>query len=184
MKNALTRSAVLGIALGTFGLTSTAFAAEQTTAEVTFDSGGLNIENHSKNINFGTHKIDSQEHVYSEVNTSGKKEQNSSLTIKDYRGDFSIGWTLTAQLQKASTNGLEISLTPQGPDYVTFPKNKPLSVDEQTIAQVQKDKMPSEKLDTTFNLNAKLHVPAGSHLIHQTYTQTIVWNLEVTPTAK
>lgn len=183
MKNALTRSAVLGIALGTFGLTSTAFAAEQTTAEVTFENGGLNIGDHSKNINFGTHKIDSKEHTYSEVDTQGK-EQNSSLTIEDYRGDFSIGWTLTAQLQKANTNGLEISLTPKGPDYVTFPESKILSTDEQTIAQVQKDKMSIEKLDTTFNLNAKLHIPADLHLNHQTYNQTIVWNLEVTPTAK
>lgn len=183
MKNALTRSAVLGIALGTFGLTSTAFAAEQTTAEVTFKDGGLNIGVHPENINFGSHKIDSKEHTYPEVDTQGK-EKNSSLTIEDYRGDSSIGWILTAQLQKADTNGLEIFFKPQGPGYVTFPDIKKLSTDEQTIAQVQTDKMSVEKPDTTFNLNAGLHIPAGAPLKHQTYNQTIVWNLEVTPTTK
>jgi len=164
-------------------LPKAAHAEDQTSANtnssVTFTSGGLNISDAPKAIDFGSHSLTGKAQSYSETTPS-------SLSVGDYRGQSSEGWQLNAKLQTADFHGMSLSIHPTGAagttDYATF-TTQTLNGSEAPIAKVTPENVSKEKPDTSFTLGAKIDIPENTPLNAQTYTNTIQWNLVTVPTA-
>lgn len=186
MNKILLKSTMLMVATlgGTLMAVTVNAATQTTTSNITFTNGGLGIAHAPKSISFGKHAITGQDQVFGEVDTTQGKETNSSMTVGDYTGQVTKGWTLTAKLQTADFNGLELSINPEGTEattgYATF-TNQTLNGSEKPISSVTNDKMSLEKPETQFNLGAKIHVPANIHLDAKAYSNTIDWNLQNAP---
>lgn len=180
----ITGALLLGTSLGLAGISQVANAdTTKTTSDITFTGGDLKIAQAPQAISFGTHVISSNEQTYQQVDESGRAT-DASLTVGDYRGQTTAGWTLTAKLETADFGGMDLSINPKGAegttDYTTF-TNQKLNGDVQTIATVTADKMSKEKPDTQFGLGTTLHIPANTLLSAKKYINTIDWNLQSAP---
>ncbi|MET1943966.1 WxL domain-containing protein [Enterococcus faecalis] len=171
-------SLVLGLAtIGALGLGQSA-QAEETTASVKVNSGGIKISE-ATDITFNDVTV-------AKGGSIGTTEKDkSSITIEDLRGSSSKGWTLTAKLKDKNFDGMALNVKPKiesNAGKATAGSETSLNSDPQTIAAVADDKIVGTEFDTKVSLNATLDVPETQ--LESTYTTTIVWNLSEGPGTK
>lgn len=168
---------VAGLAtIGVLGLGQSAHA-EETTAQVKVNSGGIKISETS-NITF-------EDVTVAKGGSTAEETDKSSITIEDLRGSSSKGWTLTAKLKDENFKGMTLNVTPKiesNTGVATAGSKASLNSDPQTIATVANDKIMGTEFDTNVSLNATLGVPEKQ--LANTYTTTIVWNLAEGPETK
>lgn len=146
---------------------------KQTTAKVTINAGDLTLTN-VDNIDFGSTTI-----AGSDVDLS---ENTATVSIEDFRGSSSKGWTLKAKLQEGNFNGMGLKFTPEITENISIASasaTENLNTEDQLIASVSDDDILNTEFDTAMRLNATLNIPAKTKA--NTYTTTIVWNLAATP---
>ncbi|MGC2990379.1 WxL domain-containing protein [Enterococcus faecalis] len=168
---------VAGLAtIGVLGLGQSAHA-EETTAQVKVNSGGIKISKTS-NITF-------EDVTVKKGGSTAKETNKSSITIEDLRGSSSKGWTLTAKLKDKNFEGMALNVAPNIESNNTVAKPGAaanLNSTAQTIATVADADIKTTEFDTNVSLNAKLTVPEKQ--LANTYTTTIVWNLAEGPGTK
>ncbi|MGM0010942.1 WxL domain-containing protein [Enterococcus sp. DIV1059_1] len=168
---------VVGLAtIGVLGLGQSA-QAEETTASVKVNSGGIRISETS-NITFDDVTV-------AKGGSTAEETDKSSITIEDLRGSSSQGWTLTAKLKDENFKGMALNVAPKiesNEGAATAGSKLSLNSDPQTIAEVADDKIVGTEFDTKVSLNATLDVPEEQ--LANTYTTTIVWNLAEGPGTK
>ncbi|EOH8749938.1 WxL domain-containing protein [Enterococcus faecalis] len=168
---------VVGLAtIGVLGLGQSAHA-EETTAQVKVNSGGIKISE-AKNITF-------EDVTVAKGGSTAKETDKSSVTIEDLRGSSSKGWTLTAKLKDENFKGMALNVIPKiesNAGVATGGSKTSLNSAPQTIATVADDKIVGTEFDTNVSLNATLGVPEKQ--LANTYTTTIVWNLAEGPVTK
>ena len=168
---------VAGLAtIGVLGLGQSAHA-EETTAQVKVNSGGIKISE-AKNITF-------EDVTVTKGGSTAEETDKSSITIEDLRGSSSKGWTLTAKLKDKNFDGMNLNVKPKiesNAGVATAGSETILNSDPQTIATVADDKIVGTEFDTKVSLNATLGVPQEQ--LANTYTTTIVWNLAEGPGTK
>lgn len=169
---------VAGLAtIAVLGLGQSAHA-EETTAQVKVNSGGITISETS-NITF-------EDVTVAKGGATAKETDKSSITIEDLRGSSSKGWTLTAKLKdEENFKGMTLNVAPKiesNGTVATAGSKTSLNSGPQTIATVADDKIVGTEFDTKVSLNATLGVPQEQ--LANTYTTTIVWNLAEGPGTK
>lgn len=168
---------VAGLAtIGVLGLGQSAHA-EETTAQVKVNSGGIKISD-AKNITF-------EDVIVAKGGSTATEKDKSSITIEDLRGSSSKGWTLTAKLKDENFKGMVLNVAPKIESNSTVAKpgsSADLNSQPQTIATVADTDIKTTEFDTNVSLNAKLTVPEKQ--LATTYTTTIVWNLSEGPGTK
>ncbi|WP_285046998.1 WxL domain-containing protein [Lactococcus petauri] len=166
--------AVVGLAtLGVLSFGQSAHA-EETTANVKVNSGGIKISDVT-NINFNDVTV-------SKGGTTTTEKDKSTVSIEDLRGSSSKGWTLTAQLKDNNFKGMSLNVVPKieaNTEVAEAGTKATLNSSPQMIATVSDEKVSSTEFDTNVSLNATLDVPAKQ--LSNTYTTTIVWNLAEGP---
>lgn len=169
---------VAGLAtIGVLGLGQSAHAAEETTAQVKVNSGGIKILE-AKNITFNDVTV-------AKGGSTATEKDKSSVTIEDLRGSSSKGWTLTAKLKDENFKGMGLNVAPKIESNNTVAKPGTaanLGSTAQTIATVADADVKTTEFDTNISMNAKLTVPEKQ--LAKTYTTTIVWNLAEGPGTK
>lgn len=151
--------------------------AEETTATVTVNSGGIKISN-ATNINFNDVTV-------SKGGSTSTEKEKSSVSIEDLRGSSSKGWVLTAQLKDKNFDGMSLNVVPKveaNTEVAEAGAKSTLNSQPQMIATVSDEKVASTEFDTNVSLNATLDVPEKQ--LSNTYTTTIVWNLAEGPVTK
>ena len=168
---------VAGLAtIGVLGLGQSAHA-EETTAQVKVNSGGIKISETS-NITF-------EDVTVAKGGSTAEETDKSSITIEDLRGSSSKGWTLTAKLKDENFKGMTLNVAPKiesNGKVATAGSKTSLNSGPQTIATVADDKIVGTEFDTKVSLNATLDVPEKQ--LADAYTTTIVWNLAEGPGTK
>ena len=150
--------------------------SKQTTAQVTIDAGDLTLTN-VDNINFGSTTI-----MGSDIDLF---EETATVSIEDFRGSSSKGWTLKAKLQEGDFNGMGLTFSPEitaNSNTVLASTTQNLNTEDQSVASVSDDNILDTEFDTSMRLNAALNIPAKTKA--NSYRTTIVWNLSATPETK
>lgn len=168
---------VVGLAtIGALGLGQSAHA-EETTAQVKVNSGGIKIAE-AENITF-------EDVTVSKSGSTAAEEGNSSITIEDLRGSSSKGWILTAKLKDENFKGMGLNINPKiesNTEVAQAGENTTLNLQGKTIAYVADADIATTDFDTNVSFNATLDVPAEQ--LEGSYTTTIVWNLAEGPGTK
>lgn len=169
--------AIVGLAaLSVLSFGQTAHA-EETTATVNVNSGGIKISE-ATNIDFNDVTV-------SKGGTTTTEKNKSSVSIEDLRGSSSKGWTLTAKLKDNNFDGMSLNVVPKieaNTGVAEAGTKSTLNSQPQTIAAVSDENIASTEFDTNISLNATLDVPEKQ--LSNTYTTTIVWNLAEGPVTK
>ncbi|WP_429976236.1 WxL domain-containing protein [Enterococcus sp. DIV0086] len=169
MKKALVSTTLLGVLMGAGLFIQTSVYAEtanNTTANITINGGGLNIDNLAS-IDFGSITLNGKKQTI-----SPKTPAAPILSIHDYRGKTD-GWSLQAgyEKDKALGGGMTLKLNPSSDQGGTVSQVS-LST---TMAPIYKlTKADLDKQDTNLTLNPTIDVPANTPATN--YTGTIVWN--------
>ncbi|ARR86570.1 hypothetical protein [Lactococcus lactis] len=164
-------TALLTMLGGTFLFQGVAHAdsTTNTNATISVTSGGLNIDPLAS-IDFNAITLNGQ------AQTSTPKTTGVALNLHDYRGS-TTGWYLQANYKKDATlgGGMTLKLAPtsdQGKVAAVSLNGSAQNIDVLEKADVNKP-------DTNIILNPTIDVPA--HVTPNSYTATIVWNLQEVP---
>lgn len=172
--------AALSVTLGLGAQRVSADDTKNTEASVVVNAGELNIKS-ADAIQFKAITIDGTSHDVTE-----KDGTSAKVSLEDFRGSSSKGWTLKAKLKSGDFNGLGLKFAPSvlsnASSATAASETSNMNTQEALIASVSDDKIPDTEFDTSIQLNSKLNVPAKTKA--NTYTTTIVWNLAATPETK
>ncbi|MGX7173944.1 WxL domain-containing protein [Enterococcus ratti] len=151
--------------------------SKSTQARVVVNPGQLSIKS-ADNLVFADIQIDGTDHVVHEPEGT-----NAKVTVEDFRGTTSKGWTLKAKLSEGNFNGLGLKLTPAlntNTEVATVATNTSnLNNQDQLIASIDNDRIANSDFETEILLNATLNIPKNTKV--NTYTTTIIWNLAEGP---
>ncbi|WP_338350863.1 WxL domain-containing protein [Enterococcus faecalis] len=173
---------LLTVGLTTFGAIALGQVAhaddsKDTQASVVVKEGDLSIKN-VDDIAFTDIHLDGKAKDVQE-----KEGTQAKVTVEDFRGSSSKGWTLKAKLKEGNFNGLGLKLSPSlnsnKESATTVTETNSLNEEEALVASVADEKIKETEFDTEVQLNAKLNVPEKTKA--NTYKTTIVWNLAATP---